>query len=106
MMAVIQHQGRRSGRAYATPVSARVTPDGFMVPLTFGDTADWFQNVKAAGGCVIEWNGARYPVVDPRIVDWSVARSVFSPLEQKAMHLMGMANFVQLRHAAGRENEG
>jgi hypothetical protein len=48
---------------------------------------------------VIVWNGTRYPVVEPRIVDWSVARSAFSPVEQKAMRLMGMENFVQLRHA-------
>jgi deazaflavin-dependent oxidoreductase (nitroreductase family) len=99
MMAVIQHQGRKSGRAYSTPVSARATPDGFVVPLNFGDTADWFKNVKAAGGCTIEWNGARYPVVEPRIVDWSVAKSAFSPWEQKVMGLVGMANFVELRHA-------
>jgi deazaflavin-dependent oxidoreductase (nitroreductase family) len=100
MVAVIQHRGRKSGRAFATPVSARATPDGFVVPLTFGDTADWFQNVKAAGGCTIEWNGARYTVVEPRIADWSVAMSAFSPLEQKWMGLVGMANFVELRHAA------
>ena len=98
--AVIHHRGRKSGRAYATPVGARTTSDGFMVPLNFGDNADWFQNVKAAGGCTIEWNGARYPVVEPRIVDWAVAKSAFSPREQRVMRLVGMENFVELRLAA------
>jgi hypothetical protein len=53
-VAVIHHQGRRSGRQYATPTSARPTRDGFVVPMTFGEGADWVRNVQAAGGCVIE----------------------------------------------------
>src|SRR5215471_11483953 len=39
MFAVINHQGRRSGRSYSTPVGARKTVDGFIIPLTFGQQA-------------------------------------------------------------------
>jgi hypothetical protein len=53
MFAVIYHRGRRSGRSYATPVSARPTADGFVISLTFGEQADWFRNVQAAGGCMV-----------------------------------------------------
>jgi hypothetical protein len=41
--AVLHHRGRRSGRTYATPTSARPITDGFVIPLTFGNGADWFQ---------------------------------------------------------------
>ena len=101
--AVVQHTGRRSGRTYTTPVSARATPDGFVVPMTFGEQADWFRNVQAAGRCVIRWNGVDYPVVEPEIVDWSIARSAFSPVERMLVPLMGIHQFVRLRHAQANE---
>jgi hypothetical protein len=69
LFALVHHRGRRSGRWYATPVGARPTWDGFIIPLTFGAATDWFQNVQAAGGCIIQWNGATYPVVDPETID-------------------------------------
>jgi deazaflavin-dependent oxidoreductase (nitroreductase family) len=97
--AVVQHRGRRSGRVYATPVAARPIPDGFVVPLTFGEQADWFRNVQAAGGCVIAWKGAKYPVVEPKVIDRAAARAAFTSLERVMLALMGMENFVLLRHA-------
>ncbi len=102
--AVVQHTGRRSGRTYTTPVNARPTTDGFVVPMTFGEQAGWFRNVQAAGGCVIRWNGVDYPVVEPEIVDWSVARSAFSPVERVLVPLMGIHRFVRLRHAPANEH--
>jgi deazaflavin-dependent oxidoreductase (nitroreductase family) len=106
MFGVVQHRGRRSGRAYATPVGAQPTADGFLVPMTFGPRADWVQNVRAAGGCVIRWKGTDYPVGEPEVVDWAVARSVF-PLRLRIMlRLFGMANFVRLRHAAAAGLDG
>jgi hypothetical protein len=53
---------------------------------------------------VIEWNGAAYSVVDPQVVDWAVARSAFPPRERVMLRLIGMANFVWLRHASGEGN--
>jgi deazaflavin-dependent oxidoreductase (nitroreductase family) len=97
--AVVQHRGRRSGRVYATPVAARPTADGFVVPLTFGEQADWFRNVQAAGGCVIAWNRAEYPLVEPKIIDRATAYASFTSLERVMLALMGMENFVRLRHA-------
>jgi deazaflavin-dependent oxidoreductase (nitroreductase family) len=99
MLAVIHHRGRRSGRSYATPVSARPTVDGFVISLTFGEQADWFRNVQAAGGCVIRWKGVNYPVIKPEVVDWATARSAFSPVERVLVPLIGIEHFVRLRHA-------
>jgi deazaflavin-dependent oxidoreductase (nitroreductase family) len=99
LFAVVRHRGRRSGRSYATPVAARMTPDGFIIPLTFGARADWFRNVRAAGGCVIGWKGAEYAVVEPEIVAWADARSAFTPLERTLVPLIGIQRFVRLRRA-------
>lgn len=100
IFAVVRHQGRRSGRAYATPVGARPTADGFMVPLTFGEGADWFRNVRAAGGGLIRWNGTDYPVIEPEVVDWATARPAFSLVERALIPLIGIEQFARLRRAA------
>jgi hypothetical protein len=38
--AIVAHSGRRSGRTYQTPIWAFRAPDGFVVALTYGDSAD------------------------------------------------------------------
>ena len=98
MFAVIYHRGRRSGRSYSTPLGARPTADGFVIPLTFGKQADWFRNVQAAGGCVIRWKDADYPQIEPEIIDWATARSAFYPLERVVMPIIRIEQFVRLRH--------
>jgi len=100
LFAVVHHRGRRSGRSYTTPVGARRTADGFVIPLTFGERADWFRNVQAAGECVIRWRGADYPVIEPEVVDWETARSAFYPVERVLMPLIGIEQFVRVRHAS------
>jgi deazaflavin-dependent oxidoreductase (nitroreductase family) len=103
---VVHHEGRRSGRAYATPVVVRPTGDGFVVPLAFGEGADWFQNLRAAGGGAIQWNGAAYAVVDPVVVDWPAARPAFSPLERVLAPRLGIERFVRVRRAGASDRIG
>jgi hypothetical protein len=80
-------------------LGARPTADGFVIPLTFGKQADWFRNVQAAGGCVIRWKGADYPLIEPEVVDWATARPAFYPLERVVIPVIGIEHFVQLRNA-------
>jgi F420H(2)-dependent quinone reductase len=100
MLAVIYHRGRRSGRSYATPLGARPMADGFVIPVTFGEQANWFRNVQAAGGCEIRWKGANYSLTDPEVIDWATARSAFYPVERILMPIIGIEQFVRLRHAS------
>jgi deazaflavin-dependent oxidoreductase (nitroreductase family) len=101
MLALLSHEGRRSGRVYFTPVGARPTPDGFVVPLTFGAQADWYRNTYAMGKCVIRWKGVDYVEIEPEIVNWASARAAFYPLERFLMPAMGLAEFVRLHHQRG-----
>ena len=96
---VVHHRGRRSRRTYRTPVVVRPTADGFVVPLAFGERADWFQNIRAAGGCKISWNGTSYSVVDPVVIDWPTARQAFSHLEQILAPVVGIERCVRVRRA-------
>jgi len=66
---VIEHHGRRSGKAYRTPVVVRPTSDGFVVPMPWGERTDWYRNVRAAGECVLRWRGRDYDMVRPELID-------------------------------------
>ena len=70
-----------------------------MIPLTFGERADWFRNLRAAGGCVLRWHGADYALVAPELLDWPAARPAFHFPERILLPLFGIDHFVRLRHA-------
>jgi deazaflavin-dependent oxidoreductase (nitroreductase family) len=99
------HRGRRSGRAYTIPVIVRPTTDGFVLPLLAGEEADWFQNLRAAGSCVIRWNGHEYAVADPVVIDWAAARPWFGRLTRALVRLFGFQRFVRVRYAATRTED-
>ncbi|HEY7342540.1 MAG TPA: hypothetical protein VH591_16825 [Ktedonobacterales bacterium] len=98
---VVHHRGRRSGRPYATPVVVQPTTDGFVIPLAFGEGTDWFQNLRAANGCVIRWNGRNYAVADPVVIDLAAARPLIGWfVERLFVPLVGAKHFVHARHIA------
>jgi hypothetical protein len=80
-------------------VVARRTPDGFVIPLPFGEGVDWCRNVLASGGGVIRWSGAEHRVIDPAIIGVASALSAFSPLEQRLIRLTAIHLFVRLNDA-------
>ena len=47
--AVVRHVGRRSGRAYETPVVEVEHDDSFLIALPYGERTDWLRNVLATG---------------------------------------------------------
>jgi hypothetical protein len=46
---VLQHTGRKSGKQYQTPVTARWTADGFVIGLPYGPNTDWLKNGDCPG---------------------------------------------------------
>jgi len=44
VVGIIHHRGRKTGRPYATPLGIRpATAGGFVMPLTFGESAGWYR---------------------------------------------------------------
>jgi len=72
LWAILRHTGRTSGRTYATPVVAMTTPDGYVIPLPFGDATQWARNLFAAGGGSIRFAGREHRIGEPQIVDHEV----------------------------------
>jgi deazaflavin-dependent oxidoreductase (nitroreductase family) len=64
---IITHRGRRSGRAYHTPVNVFRRPGGFIVALTYG-RADWAENVLAVGEAQLRTRGRTHHLHNPRTV--------------------------------------
>jgi len=95
--AILRHTGRTSGRAYSTPVVARPTPDGFLIPLPFGDATQWARNIFAAGGGSIRRAGREYQIGEPQVVDREVgAAHLPRPLRFVAGWL-GLRQYVLVR---------
>lgn len=95
--AVLHHTGRRTGRAYTTPVVPEPTDNGFIIPLPYGEHVDWLGNVLAAGHATITAKGHTYTVDQPEIVDWAVAEPLVPPRQRRLFRLYGIDAFLQVR---------
>ena len=101
ILGVVRHRGRRTGRTYATPLGVRpAIGGGFVIPLTFSDASHWYQNIRAAGECVITYQGADHTVRRPTVVDRGTAGPAYPRYERLALRLIGINEFVWLTSPA------
>ena len=101
ILGVVHHRGRKTGRWYATPLGVR--PDavgGFVIPLTFSQASQWYQNIRAAGCCVITYQGVDHTVAGPTVVDRAAAGPAYPGYERLALRLIGINEFVSLTSAS------
>ena len=66
--AIVAHVGRRSGRAYRTPVNLFETDGRHVIALTYGADSQWVRNVLAAGRVDVLTRGRRLELVEPEVV--------------------------------------
>jgi len=95
---VLQHRGRRSGKAFRTPVVVRPTADGFIVPMPWGEGTDWYRNVRAAGECTVRWKGRDYAMVQPEVLDSTTAAAAFGPTQRRALARLGIKQVLRLHY--------
>jgi deazaflavin-dependent oxidoreductase (nitroreductase family) len=94
---IVSHHGRKTGRAYATPVVIRADATSFTVPLPFGERTAWANNVIAAGGARIRWAGVDHDVTDPEIVTGAEGELAFDRFQRFALRRFGIAHFFRVR---------
>jgi len=73
-LAVVHHVGRKTGRAYRTPVVAFRNDAGVVIPMTYGRDVDWARNIVRARRCELERRGGRLALRNPRIVGFDRAK--------------------------------
>lgn len=82
---IVRHVGRRSGRAYETPVIAARHDNSFLIALPYGERTDWLKNVLNKGSATIVTDGHSYRVERPQVIPMAEATTYFRPREQR-MH--------------------
>lgn len=93
--AVVHHRGRRSGLAYTTPVNAFPLDESVIVSLTYGQSADWVQNVLAGPAELEDRSGTRR-IVGSTIVGRAVALPALPRPVRLSVRLLRVEHFVQL----------
>ncbi|MFI7545669.1 nitroreductase family deazaflavin-dependent oxidoreductase [Actinoplanes sp. NPDC049599] len=102
--AALHHIGRRSGRAYTTPIVAQpVAGGGFVIPLPYGTGVDWLRNIRAAGQANIDVHGHHYVITDPRIADAQEAFPLIPARLQRTWRRFGIEQYLLVRTVSGGE---
>ena len=99
IVGVLIHTGRRTGRAFSTPLGMRHHGDTFVMPLTFSESAAWYRNVRAAGSAVVRYMGHEYTLVDPEVIDYAEAAPAFPRYELLQFRLVGINEYLRMRQA-------
>ena len=94
---VIRHVGRRTGRAYETPVVAEPTGNGFVIALPYGTTANWVKNVLASGSATIVDEGTTYRVDRPEVVPLGLMADHFPAKDRRTLARFRVDQCVRLR---------
>jgi deazaflavin-dependent oxidoreductase (nitroreductase family) len=94
---VLHHTGRRSGRTYDTPVEAKLTTEGVIIPLPYGTHTDWLQNVLASDRCSLTLNGQTYTFIRPQIIPASVAEPLVPPANATVWRRVGIRNYLSMK---------
>jgi hypothetical protein len=97
---VVHHVGRRSGASYATPIDAQRIPDGVVIPVVYGDGADWCRNVLAAGRCTLTLNGQELVLIEPQFVLIDEVLAQLAPDRACFWHSIGIEHCLRLKATA------
>jgi deazaflavin-dependent oxidoreductase (nitroreductase family) len=101
-MGIVEHEGRRSGRAYRTPVNVFPAEaegdgrDGYVLALTYGPDTDWVRNVVHAGRAVIHTRRHAVATVNPRIVHDPERQAIPSSSLRTILKLLDVDHFLLL----------
>jgi deazaflavin-dependent oxidoreductase (nitroreductase family) len=97
---VVHHEGRRTGKPYATPVNVFRRTGGYAIALTYGRESEWTRNVLSAGGAVLTTRGRDRPVANPREVHSPAREWVPAPV-RVVLRVLGVEWFLLVDPATG-----
>jgi deazaflavin-dependent oxidoreductase (nitroreductase family) len=93
--AILTHTGRKSGKPYRIPIIAEPIPGGFVIALTYGKKVDWYENVRAKGGCSLYWKKKEYQLIHPEFMDKEAGMLAFPCLIRSGLRRMGIQYFLK-----------
>jgi|SRR4051794_5397469 deazaflavin-dependent oxidoreductase (nitroreductase family) len=101
---VLRHTGRRSGKQYQTPVTARWVADGFLIGLPYGTNTDWLKNVLASGVATLVHDGSSYRCDEPEVIPAGEAAVGFSAAERRILRVMGVDEYLRMHRVEAVES--
>ena len=96
---VVVHTGRKTHRAYRTPVFVFRSDDRFVIALTYGLESQWVHNVLAQGRCTLETQGRSFRLANPRIFHDEKRRSV-PVFHRSLLAAFNVSDFLELTMVA------
>lgn len=94
---VVEHTGRRSGKAYSTPIVADRAGDDILVPLPYGTQVDWVRNVLSSGEATIVNRGNTYFVTSPELISSTQALPLLPRDRRKTFERVSIGHFLRAR---------
>jgi deazaflavin-dependent oxidoreductase (nitroreductase family) len=94
--ALLHHTGRKSGKDYVTPVRLVRLNSTFIIPMTYGERADWYKNLLACGTMEITWQGQTHKVGNPERLEIDSAMRAFPWISRMLFRLEGLPGFLQV----------
>lgn len=98
---LVEHVGRKSGTHYETPLILAPTADGFVAELTYGPGVAWYQNVRAAGHCVVRFHGRPFEIDRIEELDAAAGLKAYGAPRSWVLRLLRRREFLTM-HVAGR----
>jgi deazaflavin-dependent oxidoreductase (nitroreductase family) len=93
---ILGYRGRRSAKAYRTPMNAFRHGDEWVFALTYGSDVQWVKNVLAAGEATLEIRRRTIRLVDPVLFVDQRRRLMPIPVRQ-ILGLMRVSEFLRMR---------
>ena len=94
--ALLRHVGRKSGKAYETPIMVWRVADGFIIELTYGRQVDWLRNLQAASQGTLRWRRREYAFHTSVFVDEETGLRALPPPISFIFRTIGGHEFVKL----------
>jgi deazaflavin-dependent oxidoreductase (nitroreductase family) len=93
--AILTHTGRKSGKVYRIPIITEPIPGRFVIALTQGKKVDWYQNVRAKGGCSLYWKKKEYQLIHPEFMNKEAGMLAFPSLIRSGLQVMGIQYYLK-----------
>jgi deazaflavin-dependent oxidoreductase (nitroreductase family) len=101
---ILGYRGRKTGKAYRTPMNAFRRGNEWIFALTYGSDVQWVKNVLAAGEATLEVRRRRIRLVDPELFVDRERRLIPFGIRQ-LLGLMRVYEFLRMR-GASRDRTG
>lgn len=98
--AILRHVGRRSSKAFETPIMVAKLGEDFVLALTYGPQVDWYRNLQANGKGTLIWHGKAYSIKQVEPLDRSIGLRVHHLHEQVILRILHVQHFLRVKVSA------